>query len=352
MNTVIEIHTPTQDSVITCRPGCFSEMAPQFLPGHQNFVLTDSNVYRIYRDEILSAFGAETPLYVLPAGEGSKNHENLFRILQAMIDAGLHRNSFLFALGGGVVGDIGGLAASLYMRGIHCVQIPTTLLAQVDSSVGGKTAVDMGKVKNVVGAFYQPEAVLVDSTFLGTLPAREIRCGLGEIVKYGGLNGEILDSLEANADRLFDLGYLASITPMCIAHKADVVRKDERESGLRKSLNMGHTTGHAMELYYGDMSHGEFVAVGMHYEMKIAMSEGILDEAYARRLDSLILRVLGDIPAYGNIAGAAECARLDKKNTASDVISMIVPAAYGKYAELRMPHARYLEYLCRFAQER
>lgn len=344
----IEIHTPTQNSVITCERGSFQKYARGFLGGHQNFVLTDSNVHAIYGQEIAEVFG-NTPVYILPAGEENKNQKNLFSILQAMIDAGLHRNSYLFALGGGVVGDIGGLAAALYMRGIHCVQIPTTLLAQVDSSVGGKTAVDMGKVKNVVGAFYQPEAVLVDGSFLKTLPAREIRCGLGEIIKYGALNPSILDNLLENADRLFDLDYLSEITSDCIAHKAEVVRLDEREQNLRKSLNMGHTTAHALELNYGDLSHGEFVLVGMYYELKIAVAEGLATTEYADLLSGLILRVLGEAPRYAGLDKATEFARLDKKNAASDVVSMIVPAGYGVYAEFKLPFEKYRDYLVRFA---
>ncbi len=347
---VIEIHTPSQDSVITCGAGCFKRLAPRFLAGHRNFVLTDSNVHALYGQDIKAVFG-DAPVYILPAGEESKNEVSLFRILQAMIDAGLHRNSFLFAVGGGVVGDIGGLAAALYMRGIHCVQVPTTLLAQVDSSVGGKTAVDMGKVKNVVGAFYQPEAVLVDGTFLKTLPAREIRCGLGEIVKYGALNAKILDSLTENADRLFDLAYLAEITPECIEHKAEVVRLDEREKGLRKSLNMGHTTAHAFELFYGGLSHGEFVLIGMYYELKIALAEGATTAEYAALLEGLILRVLGEVPRYEGVERAAEYARLDKKNAASDEVSMIVPADYGTYAELRLPFEKYRSYLVSLAEK-
>jgi 3-dehydroquinate synthase len=346
----IEIHTPSQNSVIYCEKGVFRRLAPDYLSGHENFVLTDSNVYALYAPAIKSVFG-NTPLYILPAGEESKNYQNLFSILQAMIEAKLHRNSYLFALGGGVVGDIGGLAASLYMRGIHCVQIPTTLLAQVDSSVGGKTAVDMGKVKNVVGAFYQPEAVLVDSTFLQTLPAREIRCGLGEIVKYGGLNGKILDRLLANRDQLFSLDFLAEITPACIEHKADVVRKDEKEANLRKSLNMGHTTAHALELCYGDLSHGEFVLVGMYYEIEIALAEGMIAENYARQLRSLILKVMGTVPQYADVSEAMSYAKLDKKNTASDVISMIVPTAYDEYTELKLPFERYRKYMQQFAEK-
>ncbi len=345
----IDLQTPTQTSVIYCEKGCFQKIAPTLLDGHQNFVLTDSNVYELYKTEILKVFGT-TPLFVLSAGEESKTFANLQKILEKMIEAGLHRNSYLFALGGGVVGDIGGLAAALYMRGIHCVQIPTTLLSQVDSSVGGKTAVDMGKVKNVVGAFYQPEIVLVDSNFLHTLPERELRCGLGEIVKYGGLNGKILDSLWDNQDRLFDLEYLAKITPLCIEHKADVVRKDERETGLRKSLNMGHTTGHALELYFGNLSHGEFVLVGMYYELQLALERGEVATSYAEKLVSLIEKVLVEVPKYADIDGAIAFAKMDKKNTSLGEISFIVPKAYDEYLELKLPFEEYRAYMQKYAK--
>lgn len=345
----IVIDTPVQKSVITCEEGCFAREAGALARGRESFLLTDNNVYALYREEIRERFPL-TPIYVLPAGETSKNYNELFNILQAMIEAGLHRNAVLFALGGGVVGDIGGLAAALYMRGIHCVQIPTTLLAQVDSSVGGKTAVDMGKVKNVVGTFYQPERVLVDSTFLHTLLPREIRCGLGEIVKYGGLNGKILDKLTKNAGRLFDLDFLGEITADCIAHKAEVVRLDEKESGLRKSLNMGHTTGHALELCFGEKSHGEYVLIGMYYELMIARAENMISEEYENRLNNLILKVLGTVPVYDRVEEAVSCARLDKKNADSDEISLILPVAYNEYRELKLPYEKYLSYMKKFAQ--
>lgn len=253
--TNIKLKTPSGvESDIYCGEGCLSAVK-QKLSGHKNFVLTDSNVYSIYKDFINEVF-AGVPLFVLPAGEENKNFGSLRLILDAMIDAELHRNSYLFALGGGVIGDIGGLAAALYMRGIHCVQIPTTLLSQVDSSVGGKTAVDVGKVKNVVGAFYQPELVLADPVFLKTLPEREIKCGLGEIIKHGALDKDIFDKIYENRDNLFDLKFLADIIPDNIRHKAIVVEIDEKEKNLRKSLNMGHTTGHALELFFSDASHG------------------------------------------------------------------------------------------------
>ncbi|MDE7439555.1 MAG: 3-dehydroquinate synthase [Clostridia bacterium] len=179
-------------SVIHCGEGAFSKYAPR-IEGRK-FIVTDTNVYKLYSNMIEEYF-ADAPIKIIPAGEKSKTLSKLTEILNAMADASLKRDCTVIAFGGGVIGDIAGLAASLYMRGVKVVQIPTTLLAQVDSSVGGKTAVDFKNVKNLIGTFYQPQEVIVDPIFLKTLPTREIRCGLGEIIKYGALDKNIYDKL-------------------------------------------------------------------------------------------------------------------------------------------------------------
>ncbi len=238
-------------SVIHCGAGVFDKYAPR-LKGRQLFIVTDKNVYSYYGKAMHETFGNSVPVKILPAGESSKTQRYLFEILQAMVDADMKRGCTVIAFGGGVVGDIAGLSASLYMRGVRLVQIPTTLLSQVDSSVGGKTAVDFKNVKNLIGTFYQPEEVLVDPVFLRTLPAREIRCGLGEIIKYGALDKDIYEKLWKNRTKMKNLDFLGEITADCIRYKAAVVSKDERDlNGLRKTLNLGHTTGHAFELFYG-----------------------------------------------------------------------------------------------------
>lgn len=339
----IEIITPTSKSVVRCGVASFEKYAAKYRD-KQVFVVTDSNVYAYYRRDIFDAFGESVPVYVLPAGESSKSMRYLNAILQEMIKVGVRRNGYLAAVGGGVVGDIGGLAASLYMRGIHLVQIPTTLLAQVDSSVGGKTAIDFGNVKNAVGAFYQPEEVIVDPKFLQTLPAREIRCGLGEIVKYGALNAEIFGRLKKNCQNLTSLEFLESIIPLCIAHKAEVVRADEKETtGLRKTLNLGHTTGHAFELYYRKRSHGEFVLIGMFYELYIARKSGICGGQYADELEKLIMAAIKKIPVYEDAAKAADMARYDKKNSERTSITLVLPAKVGECVSYDMPYADYIE---------
>lgn len=336
----------SQKSVITCGEGAFEKIAP-LVKAQKSFLLTDSNVFELYGGLIRQAFG-NTPCYVLPAGEENKNFARLGEILSAMGEAELLRTSCLFALGGGVVGDIGGLAAALYMRGIKCVQIPTTLLAQVDSSVGGKTAVDMGGIKNLVGAFYQPELVFADPMFFKTLPVREIKCGLGEIVKYAGLDAEIYREVVKHKDNLYDLSFLAEITYACISHKANVVRKDERETGLRKSLNMGHTTGHAYELYDKKMSHGEYVLVGMWYETEIAKRKGFCKEEYANSLQELVRAVLGKIPVLDE--ACLKGALMDKKNEKAGVVTFVAPVSKGIFDLVKLPYEEYVAEILKAAE--
>ncbi len=340
---IIEVKTKSRPSTVYCGAGA-AEKIGEVTRGKQLFVLTDTNVYRLYKEFIEEKFPAAA-LCVVPAGEKHKNRHTLFFILDKMLDARLRRNAMLVALGGGVVGDMGGLAASLYMRGISAVQVPTTLLAQVDSSVGGKTAIDHRGVKNVIGAFYQPQTVICDPLFLRTLPKRELRCGIGEIIKTGALDKGVYEKLKAGENRLFDLSFLEEITADCVRFKAGVVEKDECEkSGLRKSLNMGHTTGHALELFYGRRSHGAYVLIGMYFESLIAEREGILAHAYAEELRALIGKAV-TLPHFENIGEAARVALYDKKNEGGDEISLIVPKDVGAYAELRLPVGRYIAYL-------
>lgn len=339
--TDIYLKTQSCESVIHCGEGAFSKCAPAYAD-RSIFIVTDSNVFGLYRELIWKTFGGKTPLKILPAGESSKTTRYLLEILKCMLEAGMKRDCTVIAFGGGVVGDVAGLAASLYMRGVRLVQIPTTLLSQVDSSVGGKTAVDFSKVKNIIGTFYQPEEVIVDPVFLKTLPQREIRCGLGEIIKYGALNGEIYSKLIANADNLTDGAFLGDIITDCIRHKAEVVSRDEHDlNGTRKTLNLGHTTGHALELYYGRKSHGEFVLIGMFYETYIAHAYGVCKGSYYDNLLSLITRVIKKIPAYDDMETALTNAKFDKKNTC-DCISVVVAGVEGKSAEILLKFDEYL----------
>lgn len=339
----IFLKTRTCESTIRCGEGTFGKYASQYKE-RQIFLVSDSNVYSLYSALIESTFG-NCAKYVFPAGEESKTPETLLNILKAMLDSGMRRNCTVIAFGGGVVGDIAGLAASLYMRGVRLVQIPTTILAQVDSSVGGKTAVDMCGVKNVIGSFYQPEEVIADPRFFTTLPEREVLCGLGEIIKYGALDADIFQKLNKNIGKLFSYGFLGDIAYDCIAHKSDVVSRDEHDlNGTRKTLNLGHTTGHALELYYGGKSHGEYVLIGMYYELFIAQKRGICGGQYANDLKNLIISVIKNIPAYGDIGLAAEAAVHDKKND-DEKISLIVPECVGSCAEVKLSLPEYKKLL-------
>lgn len=340
----VTISTPSCNSVIYCGEGAFYKRLPELKTKHL-FIVTDSNVFKLYGASIKEWFG-NAPVFVIPAGERSKNYKVLLKILQTMLDAKINRASTVVALGGGVVGDITGLAASLYMRGVHLVQIPTTLLSQVDSSVGGKTAVDFNGVKNVIGTFYQPEEVIVDPLFLKTLPRRELRCGLGEIIKYGALDATIYEKLIAHKNGLFGNLFLDDIVYDCICHKAKVVAEDEKDTnGARKTLNLGHTTGHAFELWYKRLSHGEFVLIGMYYEMFIAQKLGVCTGKYYSNLITLINKVVKRMPAYDDVEKAAAFAMFDKKNDSAAIISIIVPATEGQCREIKLPVHEYIEFI-------
>lgn len=348
----ITLKLPSREvrSEIICERGIFARKMPELLKKYsQSLIFTDENVLRLYGD-LFQKVAPDVPMYAMKAGEEHKQPQTLVDLLAEMSARGLHRGACLFAVGGGVVGDVGGLASALYMRGIDCVQVPTTLLSQVDSSVGGKTAVDLGNIKNIIGAFKQPKTVLVDGEFLKTLPEREIACGLGEIVKHGALNGGIFDKLEEQSD-LFDLSFLERIVPDNIAHKAAVVEEDELETGLRKSLNLGHTTGHALELYEKTRSHGEYVLIGTYYEAEIARRVAHADGAYLDRLEKLVFSAMrqGKIPSA---AEAAEYARLDKKNSSNDKITIAAPVAKGKYELIELPSEEYVRLLKEIYQEK
>lgn len=321
--------------------------------GQKSFVVTDTNVYALY-PEFFGKYFAEAKIFVLPAGENSKTFENLGNILRAMAEAALLRTSRLFAVGGGVVGDIGGLAAAMYMRGISCVQVPTTLLSQVDSSVGGKTAVDLCGIKNAVGVFYQPCEVLIEPDFLKTLPFREIKCGLGEIVKYGALDAEIFELLENNTDKFGNIAFLSSLISACVRCKARVVEADEKEANGRKALNIGHTTGHAIELSSA-LSHGECVLLGMLVETKLALRHGIAERKYGERLLKIVLAALRTEPktefGFSGLAEFSGKARLDKKNAENGEICMSVCKKKGKWSLFSLPFENYRRELAEIAQE-
>jgi 3-dehydroquinate synthase len=275
-------------------PGVLSQLAPTRASFARSVVLSDSNVAPLLAARCVQDEG---DLVVVPAGEGSKSFATLERVLDAMTERGLDRTSAVVALGGGVIGDLAGLAASLYHRGIAFVQCPTTLLAQVDASVGGKTAVNLAGGKNLAGTFWQPSLVLADTDALVTLPQDEYRSGLGDVVKTALVEGpDALAHLEGAADALArrEPEALMHVVQACVSTKAGIVARDEREGGERKLLNLGHTFAHGIEhaAGYGTIPHGICVAVGLVLAARAGRELGLLDEAeLPERLEQLLGRL-------------------------------------------------------------
>ena len=253
-------------------------------------VVTDDTVDALYSARMMSTLaknGFSAVKFVFPHGEASKCHKTLIQLYDFLADNGFTRSDALIALGGGVTGDLTGFAAASYMRGIGFVQVPTTVLAQTDSSVGGKTAVDIAGGKNLVGAFYQPQLVLCDTDTLDTLTPEFFADGMAEVVKYGMIKSrELFDILSEKDIR----GNLEDIITRCVSIKAQVVENDEREKGERMLLNFGHTLGHAIEKYYNytGMSHGYAVSIGMSVFTHIAERRGMCDPGVADKLDGLL----------------------------------------------------------------
>ena len=296
--------------------------------GHKVAIVTNTTVAPLYLEKVaghLRAAGRDVLEIVLPDGEEHKNWQSLNLVYDALLQNKCDRKTTLVALGGGVIGDLTGFAASSYMRGVPFVQIPTTLLAQVDSSVGGKTGINHPLGKNMIGAFYQPRAVIADTATLATLPARELSAGLAEVIKHGAiLDADFFDWIEANIEPLIArdrhaIGY--AIARSCEI-KSDVVRKDEREGGLRAVLNFGHTFGHAIEngLGYGAWLHGEAVGCGMVMAADMSARLGLIEPAAVERMRALV-RAAG-LPAVAPDLGEArwiELMEVDKKNEGGEI---------------------------------
>lgn len=306
-------------------------------PATSAMLVTNATVAPLYAEKLRAAIASKYPnvhTVVLPDGEEFKNWQTLNLIFDALLSQASDRKTLLFALGGGVVGDMTGFAAACYMRGVPFVQVPTTLLAQVDSSVGGKTGINHPLGKNMVGAFYQPLKVVCDLDTLATLPAREVSAGLAEVIKYGPIaDMEFLAWLEMHMDRLvqLDMGALAHAVRRSCEIKAWVVGQDEREAGLRAILNFGHTFGHAIEagLGYGQWLHGEAVGCGMVMAARLSQQLGLVSEAFVQRLQTLIERaglpVVGPVLDGKDNAGRyLELMRLDKKAEAGAIRFVLI----------------------------
>ena len=293
-----------------------------FVSGAQVMIVTNETVAPLYLERAKASFpGKRVDTVVLPDGERFKDWQTLNSIFDGLLEHRHTRKTLLVALGGGVVGDMAGFAAACYQRGVPFIQIPTTLLSQVDSSVGGKTGINHPLGKNMIGAFHQPQAVLIDTASLQTLPAREVSAGLAEVIKYGLIRDQgFLGWLEEHMDALVSLDpeALAEAIFRSCACKAEIVALDEREGGLRAILNLGHTFGHAIETYagYGNWLHGEAVGTGMLMAAELSALEGMISRDDCDRINRLILRA--GLPDKPPVAMTADdfmgLMAVDKKN--------------------------------------
>ena len=303
--------------------------APQANRKAAALVVTNVTVDKLYAASLAQALTphfARVRVLALPDGEAYKDLAHLNLVFDELLGQEADRRTVLYALGGGVVGDMTGFAAACYMRGVPFVQVPTTLLAQVDSSVGGKTAVNHPLGKNMIGAFYQPRQVVCDLEVLDTLPDREMSAGLAEVIKYGAsIDVDFLGWLEQHMEQLRarDRTVLAHAVKRCCEIKAQVVSADEKEAGLREVLNFGHTFGHAIEagMGYGAWLHGEGVGCGMVMAAELSARLGLVDGAFARRLEALVARAGLPVrgPASLGPGRYLELMRVDKKSQGGDI---------------------------------
>lgn len=305
--------------------------------GNRYAIVTDTNVATLYGEKLLKSMneaGLDAKMLPFPAGEKNKNLATVGALASRLAKAGFDRHDCIVALGGGVAGDIAGFLASSYMRGIPFVQVPTTLLAQVDSSVGGKTGVDIPEGKNLVGAFYQPQSVYIDTEVLTTLPRQELLGGLAEVLKYGVIRDadffNFLEEFRRQIVRL-DQELLVQTIYKCCSIKSDVVEEDEREGGLRKILNYGHTIGHAVEAASNfEIIHGMAVAIGMVAAARLSVMKGTLSGVDNDRIYSVISAygMPVDVPAHLNRQLIKKYLKADKKVVAGKV-NFILPDSIG-----------------------
>jgi 3-dehydroquinate synthase len=339
---VIPVNTPSANYNVTIASNLLSTLHPRLKKLNPErpfrpFVITSPNIWALWSKPFLASFKESPTVLFLPSGESHKRLASVESLAQQLSTAGADRDSLLLAFGGGVIGDITGFLAAIYMRGIRYVQVPTTLLAQVDSSIGGKTGVNLATGKNLIGSFHHPQAVLADTDLLATLPPAQLRAGLQESIKACIIyDAKLFRYMEQNADAILntkkgaDTKALTHVVAASVRVKADVVSKDEKESGLRMILNFGHTIGHAIEAAtnYKQLLHGEAVAWGSIAALQVARARNTFSQKDTERVTNLILRY-GPLPLFK--ATAAKLVALtsrDKKNR-SGIRSFVLPTAIG-----------------------
>lgn len=344
--TTIRVPLPLQPYDITIEPGLLDRLGDRLRDsvgmkqGRKLLVVSNPQIFKHYGDRVLTSLktaGYDVALCLLAAGERYKTLRAVEKIYAAALAHRLERSSAMVALGGGIVGDLTGFAAATWLRGIAVIQVPTSLLAMVDASIGGKTGANLPKGKNLIGAFHQPRWVAIDPTVLATLPVRELRAGMAEVIKYGVIwDPDLFGQLEqaARLDRFRDLEpLLPEILARSCQAKADVVSQDEKEAGLRAILNYGHTIGHAIESlsHYRGVNHGEAVAIGMVAAGELAADLGLWDRRLCPRQLALITKTLlpSQIPAAIDPLAIAEALTLDKK-VKDGQVQFILPRAIGQ----------------------
>jgi 3-dehydroquinate synthase len=336
---VIPVNTPSAAYDVTIAANLVTTLNSRLRKLNQGkslriFVVTSPEIWALWSKPFLSSFPEPPIALFLPAGERHKRMSSVESLAQQLATAGADRDSLLIAFGGGVIGDLTGFLAAIYMRGIRYVQVPTTLLAQVDSSIGGKTGANLAAGKNLIGSFHHPQAVFADTTLLGTLSPAELRAGLQESVKAGVIyDAKLFRYMEQNADAILagDPDALTRVVSASVRVKADVVSKDEKESGLRMILNFGHTIGHAIEAAtnYKQLLHGEAVAWGSIAALNVALARKTLTQKDADRITQLILRY-GPVPRFKATAEKLVALTSRDKKNRSGVRSFVLPTAIGK----------------------
>lgn len=344
--SILKVKTDSGEYEVLIRKGASSDIGKklkQIARGNKTAIITDDVVMPLYSDSIigeLSGCGFETCVYVLPHGEASKNGREYLKILEFLAESGLDRRDTVVALGGGVVGDIAGFAAATYLRGIDCVQIPTTLLSMTDSSVGGKTAIDLKAGKNLAGVFKQPKFVAIDTDFLETLPEAEIKNGLGELIKYAVIDGgEILTMLEDGFGK-----NVQKIVEAAVDIKRRVVEADEKESGLRRILNFGHTPAHAAEKLSGfTLPHGVAVAAGVNLMLRASVRKADCPARDAQRIEKLCVKYGLPVAFEYTAKRLAEASAGDKK-TEGEFINLVLADKIGSVFSIKVPKTELEEY--------
>lgn len=335
--------------------GLLNEIGDFLVPfnlSSKNILITNPTVYGLYGHKVLNSIqskGIHCKCLLIPDGEGYKDYFWVYHIVSEMLKEGLDRKSCLFALGGGVIGDITGFCASIFMRGIPFIQIPTTLLAQVDSSVGGKTGVNHPIGKNMIGSFHQPLGVFIDTTSLNTLPNREFIAGMSEVIKYGIIwDSDFFQYLDEYKDEILNMSpsRLSHIIRRSCEIKAEVVSRDEKEKNIRAILNYGHTIGHALETEtnYNVLKHGEAVAIGMCLEAKVSQLLGMIDNTTTKRITSLIYDygLPTYIPVSIDVESLIRHMNKDKKSVAGN-ITMITPIKIGEVTITKDIDSQYIK---------